>query len=99
MHRGKVHVARTLPTRLVLSFLKNDAARDSLIKGYSAVRVSSTLIGMFWLLELETESLTWFSRVPSASNVADGPSRIDFSITAALGAEVHEPVLPPEWRG
>lgn len=64
--------------RRVLHFIDNDAAREGLIKGTSGSPGSAALLGVFWDLETVWEAYTWFERVPSPSNVADGPSRLDF---------------------
>ena len=59
---------------------------------------SGHLIGGYWLLEQSLECLTWFARVPSSSNPADGPSRGDFSLMERLGAARCKAVLPESWN-
>ena len=63
----------------MLNFIDNDGARFGLIKGYSPTRPSAWLIGEFWAEEAKAQAVSWFARVPSQSNCADGPSRLDFS--------------------
>ena len=72
--------------RRVISFIDNDGARDVLIKGYAPGEHSANLAWHFWLRESALEAVTWFSRVPSDSNLADGPSRGGFGCTNELGA-------------
>jgi hypothetical protein len=72
-HRFEQHGGRR-----VLNFIDNDGARFGLIKGYSPTRPSAWLIGEFWEEEAKSQALSWFARVPSPSNCADGPSRLCF---------------------
>eukprot|EP00972_Heterocapsa_arctica_P091302 13471839-Heterocapsa_arctica.AAC.1 len=80
--------------RRVLFFIDNDGARDSLIKGYSAVEASGHIIGAVGLAEQRLQCQSWFTRVPSPSNIADGPSRLDFVLVEGLGGEWCDPVVP-----
>ncbi len=68
-----------LKDRKVLYFIDNDAARHALVKGYSPVKASAATIHLVGLQELRLNTHSWFSRVPSASNIADAPSRLDFA--------------------
>ena len=72
--------------RRIIHFIDNNAARDALIKGYTSETAAAELVGEFWLEEARNASLSWFCRVPSASNPSDGPSRGDFSEVEALGS-------------
>ena len=63
--------------RRIINFLDNDSARW-LLKGYSPTRSSAFLLGAFWALETVAMTCSRFERVPSKSNCADGPSRLDF---------------------
>ena len=69
----------------VVFYLDNDAARSGLIKGAGATNIATAIIDGFCLKEAELQLKTWFSRVPSHSNVSDGPSRLDFAQTSAMG--------------
>ena len=64
--------------RRVLIFIDNDAARFSLIKGYSPARASRPIISATWREIARTQASPWFERVPSKGNPADGPSRLRF---------------------
>ena len=65
-----------LQGRPVMHFIDNDAARFSLIKGTSPTQDSAWLTGEFWRREAKAQAFSWFERVPSPSNPADGPSRL-----------------------
>ena len=56
-------------------YIDNNSSRDVAISGRARTQPGSDLVAE--LLKLEDESCTnsWFARVPSASNIADGPSR------------------------
>ena len=67
-------------------FLDNDAAKVGLIKGSGATRLASLVISQFCEREAALQRKTWFSRVPSYSNLSDGPSRMDFHLTDTMGS-------------
>ena len=60
-------------------YLDNVAARASYIEGVGANSSATSFIKEFVQLESRLRIYSWFGRVPSHSNVADGPSRLDFS--------------------
>ena len=53
-------------------------------------------VGRFWLDAAAMSMAPYFARVPSLSNIADGPTRSDLGHMIALGAEFIEPACP-EW--
>ena len=59
-------------------FIDNEAARYSLIKGSSPSLSMYNICRMVSRLEAEHPSASWYERVPSASNIADLPSRFKF---------------------
>ena len=61
-----------------LWFADQDAARRGLIKGYSPVARSASLIDATLQALAGVGTYPWFARVPTASNIADGPSRLCF---------------------
>ena len=63
--------------RRTLWFVDNDAARYALIKGLSPSQTMRSLVREFYSLDLQFPTFSWVERVPSFSNVADGPSRDD----------------------
>ena len=82
--------------RSVLHFIDNDAARYGLLTGYSPSEASCFLIGEFWRVETLARCRSWFERVPSPSNPADGPSRMVFKAQRMLGCEFLK-VSPPSF--
>ena len=70
----------------LISFVDNDAPRHSVISGYSPSLASSTLISETACWDAKLGVFAWTARVPSASNIADGPSRLDCSPVRAMGA-------------
>ena len=65
--------------RDVIHFVDNDSARFALIKSSSPCLENAWLVQSFWTDESETNCRSWIARVPSRSNIADGPSRGDRS--------------------
>ena len=61
----------------VVMYLDNDAARAGLIKMRGATDIGDIIIQDAALLEAQNSFRPWFGRVPTSSNVADGPSRFD----------------------
>ena len=77
--------AKEVGGRRVIIFVDNDAARVALVKGLTAVRPSARIVSRFWEAAAASEVYAWIDRVPSASNVADGPSRGCFAWLASKG--------------
>ena len=70
----------------VVHYINNDAAKASLIKGYGSTDVARRLVQHYVEQEERLQLKVWFSRVPSFSNLSDGPSRNDCSEVLSLGA-------------
>ena len=60
-------------------FVDNDSARDGLIAAYSPVNESMHLIYEFLVQDFVSPIHAWFSRIQSASNPGDDPSRLKYS--------------------
>lgn len=69
----------------LVCYLDNDAARAGLIRGSGATKMSDGIIQLFCEFEAVLQLKSWFSRVPSHSNISDGPSRLEFGSLLALG--------------
>jgi hypothetical protein len=80
----------------VIHFTDNNSVLDSLIRGNTGSFASLELLSEACSLEIELGSNTWMSRVPSVSNIADGPSRFDMSLLLERWplAVLVEPVFP-----
>ena len=70
----------------VVHYIDNDAAKASMIKGYGATEVARRLVQKYVEQEERLQLKVWFARVPSFSNLSDGPSRNDCSEVLAMGA-------------
>ena len=67
-------------------FQDNESARESLIRSYSPVWSSRELIVLSKIADASRSSIDWYARVPTAANIADGPSRMDFVHVNSMGA-------------
>ena len=70
----------------LLVFIDNEAARQSWVRGYADSWYARCMIHQGTLLEAKAMANTYFCRVPTHSNVADGPSRDYFDLCQRLGA-------------
>eukprot|EP00435_Cladocopium_sp_Y103_P041572 s3385_g11.t1 len=75
-----------LSGKRVLFFVDNQPALDALIKGTSASPEFRRLLESWEVQADATGALVWFSRVPSNSNPADGPSRGSLELMLSIGA-------------
>jgi len=64
-----------LGSRPCLCFVDNEAARAGLVKGSSSNVHSAELLEEISNEDIACQTLLWYARVPSASNLADAPSR------------------------
>ena len=67
-----------LKGRFVVWWLDQDAARQALVKGYSPVWESATIVDEVALKLSWINCNSWYARVPTASNPADAASRLDW---------------------
>ena len=65
--------------------LDNEAAKGALIAGSTPSSNGSWLVRSFTIREMQCQLKVWFARVPTSSNVADKPSRLDVSELTAEG--------------
>ena len=65
--------------RVPVFYLDNEAARSAFIHGVGATTKSQLSVKRFVTLEHDFKLLSWLGRVPTHSNVADGPSRLEFN--------------------
>jgi hypothetical protein len=61
--------------RRVLFYIDNDGVRYSLIRGCSHSTANNRILDFINRIEIENQSWSWYTRVPSCSNPADAPSR------------------------
>ena len=77
-----------LKGRRVLWLIDNESARFALIAMSSPVTASADILWSIADLEISLQTLSWYERVPTASNLADGPSRLCFEEVRALGFDI-----------
>ena len=70
----------------LLTFVDNDSARHALVSGYSPVTSSCELLSASAQLDAELRLAQWVARVPTSSNIADAPSRLDVGEMRRIGA-------------
>ena len=79
----------------ILYFLDSDAARMSLVKGYSLSLPSCVILDKCHTEELRFMSRPWYARVPTLSNLSDLPSRLQFRELERLVPGIQRTPLPP----
>ena len=87
-----VYLARAIWAKLMLHrriffYIDNDAARHSLIIAASPAPSIARALRAIVLHQARVPTFAWYSRVPSASNIADEPSRLQTASLVARGAE------------
>ena len=66
---------KQLRNRPCVFFIDNNATRDVSISGRARSSPGAELVALLLALEDSTGVNAWYARVPSSSNIADGPSR------------------------
>ena len=59
-------------------YIDNEAARSAFVQGTGSTQATKCFINAFDNMETKLNILAWFGRVPSHSNLADLPSRLQF---------------------
>jgi hypothetical protein len=75
-----------LKGRRNLFFLDNEAARFAILAAYTPVARAQALLLLSAAEDGLLQAMTWYARVPTVANIADGPSRGSFGEMAAMGA-------------
>ncbi|CAE7447537.1 unnamed protein product, partial [Symbiodinium pilosum] len=65
--------------RLCFFYLDNEATRSCLIRSFSPVCDATDLLVSVAKADLQSHAMSWYSRVPTRSNVSDDASRLQFS--------------------
>ena len=73
----------------------NEGARHTVTSGSTTDHTAGIMIHQIWSLIANLDLLPWVARVPSSSNPADGPSRLDFSLAHKLDWHIIPATLPP----
>ncbi len=82
--------------RAVLHYVDNDAAKWGLVRGWSPSPASAWLVDRVWAEDARLGTRSWFDRVASESNGADGPSRGDWPHAWQLGGRPVRRVWPQQ---
>jgi hypothetical protein len=67
-------------------YLDNEAGKSAFLKAYGATEIADGMVQAFTEHEMDLQIKSWFARVPSASNIADAPSRHEDSELRDRGA-------------
>ena len=78
----------------VVFYIDNEAAKSAFIQGVGFTKVAKELTTKFDDLETRLGIISWFGRVASHSNLADGPSRLRFDSALLSGAVKKSLKLP-----
>ena len=71
--------------RYCFLFVDNEGTKFSLMKGASENATVDDICAIFAETEVHTDTVCWLARVPSYSNIADGPSRAETQKLLANG--------------
>ena len=77
---SRIQWSSYLANRRVIFFVDHGGVMGASIRGTSKDKTWRSLLMKFELADEASPSLYWFSRVPSESNISDGPSRGCFSL-------------------
>ena len=75
---------------MLFFYLDNDAARAALCKGYGGTRLGQSIVQHVMEDESRLRLKSWYARVPSHSNISDGPSRMDCTEVLTVGIDGSE---------
>ena len=70
----------------VVFYLGNDAARAAVCKGCGGTKVGQRIVQRIMEVECQLKLKSWYARVPTHSNISDGPSRMDCTEVMQLGS-------------
>ena len=88
-----LHYGKVFHNRRVIVFIDNSSVKTAAAKGASKQVELFALLSLICLEQSRHPTLVWYTRVPSKSNCADGPSRQNAKSTALdLGAQLGEPL-------
>lgn len=88
--------AEQLSGSSITVFIDNDAVMSALLHGSAGIEDVNISIGQIWLDLAEMRIAFGAARVESRANVADGPTRDNFTLLHELQATYVAPVLP-DW--
>jgi hypothetical protein len=89
---AKVTWKELLSFRQVIWFCDNEAARAAMVRSYSPLLDSMQLIRNCAHEDVKAQTLNWYARVPSKSNLSDAASRLDFRCYGPMGFTMVTPL-------
>ena len=96
----KKQMAPLLHRARVIYFIDNDGVKEAMVKGTTDSLACKKILRECMVQDSKNHSMSWYARIPSPSNIADGPSRLDFSqVEEAFDVKMIEPVLDYEKWG
>ena len=83
----------------VLYFIDNEGVKEALVSGSTRSEQSKKMLIECMVQDAKSNSLTWYARVPSPSNLADAPSRMCVQeLHGVLDFEIEDPLFDyREW--
>ena len=75
-------------------FIDNDSVKAALVSGNTKSLASMELLALAARLEIQLEACSWYSRVPSPSNISDEPSRLSFEFIRSFDSSCMD---RPKW--
>ena len=88
-----------LPGAQLICFLDNDGARHTCIRCYAHQEPANSWVKAIVESEDALCLKSWYARVGTSSNIADGPSRLDFSASCLDGVARSKPCLDSLFKG
>ena len=79
-------------------FLDNEAAKGALIRAATSTAAGQAILSGFVSEEMDCQIKVCFSRVPTASNISDNPSRLQTDEMDALGVNRSDVAWQDLWR-
>ena len=78
----------------VIYFVDNEGVKEALVSGVTKSPASKTMLHECMIQDSTLNNLSWYTRIPSPSNIADAPSRMRLEeIAEFFQFELVEPVL------
>ena len=74
----------------IVYYVDNESVRLALLKGSGETPTARRVADEIMTCELFFCTRSWYARVSSVSNLADDPSRGNFSLLDQLGSVLHE---------
>ena len=74
--------------------IDNDSVKAALVSGNTKSLASMELLALAAKFEIQLEAFSWYSRVPSPSNISDEPSRLSFKFIESFDSSCMD---RPKW--